>query len=54
MRISFTAKNGAEAEINGDGKAIAAIERAFRRAGIKFNREVETWDEGFYTQENAS
>lgn len=46
--ISFTAKNGGEASIKGSDDAIAAIERAFRKAGIKFNREVETWDDGFY------
>lgn len=47
--IFFTAKNGEEAAITGKDAVIAAIERAFRKAGIKFNREVETWDEGFYT-----
>lgn len=46
--ISFTAKKGGEASINGSDEAIAAIERTFRKAGIKFNRNVETWDEGFY------
>ena len=32
--ISFTAANGAEAQISGEDSALAAVERAFRRAGI--------------------
>lgn len=47
-RISFTAIGGYEAEITGDEAAIRAIEEAFERAGIKFNEEICTWDEGFY------
>jgi hypothetical protein len=49
-RISFTAKDGSEAEIKGALRAIAAIEAAFVRAGISFNEKIETWDEGFYTE----
>lgn len=47
-KISFTAKDGSEAVIKGDEQAIEAIECAFERAGIKWNEQVETWDEGFY------
>jgi hypothetical protein len=44
----FTAKNGETAMITGDHGAIEAIEKIFEAAGVKFNDEVETWDEGYY------
>jgi hypothetical protein len=47
-RVSFTALDGSEAEIRGDERALDAIEKAFVRAGIRFNTQIETWDEGFY------
>jgi len=46
--IYFTALDGSEAEITGADAALEAIEKAFKKAGIKFNEQVETWDEGFY------
>lgn len=49
-RLYFTAKDGAQAEIFGDSTALDAIERAFAKAGIHFNTEVETWDEGYYSR----
>jgi len=52
--IFFTAKDGSSAEITGDQKAVRAIERVFRKAGVKFNRDVETWDEGFYERKRKS
>lgn len=47
-RMYFTAKDGSQAQISGDQTALDAIEKAFKRANIKFNKEVETWDEGYY------
>jgi len=47
-KVYFTAIDGSQAEVIGDPKAIDAVERAFARAGIRFNREIETWDEGYY------
>ncbi len=46
--INFTSKDGSEAEIIGHPMAIDVIERAFKRAGIRFNENVECWDEGYY------
>lgn len=48
IEISFTSIGGYEAKIIGDEPAIRAIEEAFQRAGIRFNEEAETWDEGYY------
>ena len=47
-RMSFTAKDGTEASIVGHVNALEAIEKAFEKAGIKYNDDIETWDEGFY------
>jgi len=46
--IHFTSLGGYEANITGDEPAIRAIKEAFERAGIKFNKKVETWDEGYH------
>jgi hypothetical protein len=46
--IYFTAKDGAEAQITGDTKALDAIEELFESAGIKWNERIGTWDAGFY------
>ena len=50
-RVSFTAMTGHEAEIVGDEAAVRAIEEIFERAGVKFNEQIGTWDEGFYEVE---
>jgi hypothetical protein len=52
--IFFTAQDGSQAKITGDDNAISAIEKAFKRAGIKYNDQVETWDEGFYKKPHAA
>jgi hypothetical protein len=52
--IFFTSVGGYSAKITGDELALSAIEEAFERAGIKFNDELETWDEGYYTEEKAT
>jgi len=44
----FTALDGSEATITGDASAVNAIEDAFKKAGIKYNTQVECWDAGFY------
>jgi len=49
--VYFTAKNGAEATITGDVKALDAIEKLFKRAGIRWNEQIGTWDEGYYDDE---
>jgi ABC-type transport system substrate-binding protein len=46
--IYFTATNGDSAFITGGQQAIDEIEAAFKKAGIRFNTQVETWDAGFY------
>ncbi len=48
IAICFTSIGGYEAKITGDEPAIRAVEEAFERAGIRYNEQIETWDEGFY------
>ena len=43
-----TAKDGAGCKVQGDDKAVAAVIRALKREGAKWNAQVETWDFGFY------
>ncbi len=52
--IYFTSLDGSSAKIVGNEAAILAIEDAFTRAGIKFNDELETWDEGYYYSTNPT
>jgi hypothetical protein len=52
--IYFTAKNGADAQITGDSEAIDAIEKIFKKAGVRWNDSVETWDAGFYETKRKS
>lgn len=51
--VFFTSIGGYEAQITGDEPALRAIEEIFERAGIKFNEQVETWDEGYYSTADA-
>jgi len=48
--VHFTAKDGAEATINGGTRALDALEALFENAGIKWNEQIGTWDAGFYEQ----
>jgi len=51
MRIHFTNINGHEAIIEGHEAAIRSIQEIFRRVGVTLNFEAETWDEGYYQNE---
>lgn len=46
--LYFTAKDGSEATVTGNAKALDAIEAIFEKAGVKYNEQIECWDEGFY------
>jgi len=52
-KIFFTSLDGYEAQITGDEPALRAIEEALERAGIRFNEQVGTWDEGFYSNKTG-
>lgn len=48
--IYITAKNGSDCRIEGDDAAVTAVIKACQKAGARYNREVCTWDFGFYPE----
>ncbi len=46
--VFFTTKDGWDARITGDQRAVEALVCLIQRAGIRYNENVGTWDEGYY------
>ena len=50
VKINFTDLNGNFAEIVGDSPAIRAIEEIFKRCGVTYDEQSDSWDEGYYCE----
>ena len=49
----FTNKDGRACKITGDDEAVTSLNAILESAGLEWNEEMGTWDEGFYREPDA-